>query len=129
MSDPLDLDLIGMVQQARIAHEAEAAPSQVASLYWLEARDGGQNPPATERAGCWSLLTTLASIDAQWNVIKKATEAGQLGYKAKTSGRGHATERVIQVMTYDAGDAADVARVRAALDALGFDGGWVYQRG
>jgi hypothetical protein len=128
MSDKPNLDLIGMVQRARMAHDAETKPSQVASLYWLEAKRSGGGSAPTERAGHWLIRTTLRDVDARWAAIRAATEAGTLGYKSKVSGRGDADARVIHVMTYDADDTADVARVRAALRDLGFDGDLVYER-
>lgn len=33
-----NLDLIGMVQQARMQHDAGAAPSQMDAVYWIEAK-------------------------------------------------------------------------------------------
>ncbi len=128
MNDKPDLDLIGMVQQARMAHDAEAKPSQVTSLYWIEAKRQGTGAAPTARAGHWLIRTTLAEVDAHWAAVKAATEAGKLGYKSKVAGRGQVDERVIHVVTYDADDAADVARVRAALRDLGFDGDLVYVR-
>lgn len=128
MSEKPNLDLIGLVQQARLAHDAAAQPSQVTARYWLEARGGGTQPTPTVRAGCWALRVPLSAIDARWAAVRQATEAGLLGYKAKTSGRGSEDERIIQVMTYDADDAADVARIRAALRAPDLDGDWVYER-
>ena len=73
-------------------------------------------------AGYWLIRVTLATVDAAWAKIKAATEAGKLGYKSKvaTIGYSSADERVIHVMTYDANDAADVARVGDALRELGY---------
>ena len=34
--DNPDLDLIGMVQRARMALDAETQPSQVSAVYWIE---------------------------------------------------------------------------------------------
>src|SRR4051812_40919066 len=128
MSDKPNLDLISMVQQARIAHDADAKPSQVTSLYWIEAKRQIEGAAPTARAGHWLIRTTLREVDAQWAAIKAATEAGKLGYKSKVAGHGQPHERVIHMMTYDADDAADVERVRAALRELGFDGDLVYER-
>lgn len=122
MSDKPDLDLIRRVQQARAEHDAQAQPSRVAAVYWIEAKRQTAGNPPTPRAGHWQILTTVQQVDAHWALVKAATEAGRLGYKAKvaTAGRAHPDERVIHVMTYDAADADDVARVGAALRALGF---------
>jgi hypothetical protein len=119
-----DLDLIGMVQRARMAHDADAKPSQVAAVYWIEAKPRNPTSAPTPRAGSFSIRTTLAQVDAQWAAIKAATEAGTLDYKSKVATASHsgaADERLIRVLTYDADDSADVARVRDALAALGFD--------
>jgi hypothetical protein len=118
-----DLDLIGMVQRARMAHDADAQPSKVSAVYWIEAKRQTQAAAPTPRAGSFAIHTTLAHVDAHWAAIKAATEAGTLGYKAKvaTSSHGGSLDaRLIRVLTYDADDSADVARVRTALAALGF---------
>lgn len=122
MSDQPDLDLIRRVQQARAEHDAQAQPSQIAAVYWIEAKRQVAGSPPTSRAGFWLIRTTLLEVDAYWAVIKTATESGDLGYKSKvaTAGRRQPNERVIHVMTCDAADAADVARVGDALRALGF---------
>jgi hypothetical protein len=119
-----DLDLIRMVQNARMQHDAEAMPSQSGGVYWIEAKRRDSDPQPTSRAGYWLIVTTASEADALWAAIKAATEAGQLGYKSKvaTASRGGPyDERMIHVMTYDADDGADVARVRAALAVLGVD--------
>ncbi|MCC6803121.1 MAG: DUF1917 domain-containing protein [Anaerolineae bacterium] len=122
MSDKPDLDLIRRVQQARAELDAQAQPSRIAAVYWIEAKRQMAGSPPTPRAGHWLIQTTIQQVDAQWALVKAATEAGRLGYKSKvaTAGRAHPDERVIHVMTYDADDADDVARVGDALRALGF---------
>ncbi len=119
-----NLNLINLVQQARMQHDADATPSQVHAAYWIEAKRPADAPATglTPRAGYWRIQTTLDSVDALWAKIKTATEAGQLGYKSKvaTASRdAHAHSRVIHVLTVDADDAADVERVRTALEQLG----------
>jgi hypothetical protein len=126
-----DLDLIGMVQRARMAHDADAKPSQVSAVYWIEAKPKRATAAPTPRAGSFAIPTTLAQVDDQWARIKAATEAGTLGYKSKVATASHSgapDERLIRVLTYDADDSADVARVRAALHALGFTGELAYER-
>ncbi len=125
-----DMELINRVQQARMAHDAEAVPSQAAGVYWIEAKRQAAGPGPTPRAGHWRIVTTAAEVDLLWARIKAATEAGLLGYKAKVttaSRSGQADEREIHVVTYDADDGADVARVRAALMALGIREKLAYQ--
>jgi hypothetical protein len=128
VSDKHSLDLIRMVQQARMAHDADAVPSQVTPRYWIEAKRQAEGAAPTTRAGHWLIRTTVAQVDAQWAVIRAATEAGTLGYKSKVAGGERDEDRVIHVMTSDADDAADVERVRLVLERLGFPGA-AYVRG
>lgn len=129
--DPLNLDLIRMVQQARMMHDNEAVPSKITGIYWIECkRNEGDYPAITPRTGEWRIFTTLAEVDAHWLKIKEATEAGKLGYKSKVSTLspdGDASRRLICVRTYDADNNADVERIRLALESLGFSE-LVYQR-
>lgn len=127
-----NLDLIGMVQRARMAHDAAAKPSDVSAVYWIECKPRVEVMP-TPRAGEWVIETDVSAVDALWARIKQATEDGRLGYKSKvsTAPRGRdqpLTQRVIVVRTVDADDAADVARVQAALAALGVSDGLRYVR-
>jgi len=122
-SSPPNLDLIQLVQRARMQHDAQAVPSQISGAYWLESKPAAPAQTPTARAGEWRIETTLAEVDALWESIKQATENGQLGYKSKVStapahGQANSLARLIVVRTYDADDAADVARVEAALCVL-----------
>jgi len=128
--DQPNLDLIEMVQRARMAHDAEAQPSQVAAVYWIEAKRQIEGAAPTPRAGYWLINTTIQAVDALWAQVKAATAAGKLGYKSKvaTASRADPNARVIHIMTYDADDTADVERVRAALHDLGLGGDLVYVR-
>ena len=129
----LNLDLIQMVQRARMAHDAAAVPSQVSNAYWIEAKPLQPRSNPTPHAGNWVILTTLAEVDGLWERIKQATQAGGLGYKAKVSTmpgpkQSRADARMILVSTFDADDAADVQRVCEALRALGVTAELQYQR-
>ena len=119
--DKPNLDLINLVQRARMAHDADAKPSQVAAVYWIEAKPRESAPAPTSRAGHWLIRASITDVDAVWAAVKAATERGELGYKSKvaTASRHRANERLIYAMTYDADDAADVQRVGDALRALG----------
>jgi hypothetical protein len=140
MSDPQkpekpNMDLIQMVQNARMMHDDEAMPSQVPGVYWVEAKCQIPDAPSpTARAGEWRIPTTVEAVDALWTTIKRATEAGELGYKSKVStspaqGQSERDQRMICVRTYDADDSADVERVRQALLELGIaDAAMNYQR-
>lgn len=127
-----DLDLIQRVQKARMMHDNAATPSDVSAVYWIEAKCATENCQSpTPRSGQWVLNTTLEDVDALWETIKKATEAGQLGYKSKVSTASRSGlpggPRTICVRTYDRADADDVQRVRHALEKLGIKGEWQYE--
>lgn len=129
-----NLDLIAMVQQARMQHDADAVPSQVGGVYWIEAKpQQGDYPSPTSRAGQWVIPTTVKAVDDLWTSIKSATRSGKLGYKSKVStapanNQGHPDDRIIHVCTYDADDSADVKRVRAALNEIGITAEISYTR-
>jgi len=130
--DKADLDLIQMVQKARMMHDAETKPSEVAAVYWIEVKcqtDDCKSP--TARAGQWVLDTIADQVDAQWALIREATEQGKLGYKSKVSTAGRsgtrADSRTIAVRTYDSADAHDKARVLEVLRSLNIPGEWRYE--
>jgi len=121
---PPNLDLIQMVQAARLAHDADVLPSQVLGVYWLEVKRESPGPGPTPRAGRWVIETTAGEADALWVLIRAATRDGRLGYKAKAATAARAggidrDQREIHIETVDADDAADVERVRVALETLG----------
>lgn len=121
----LNLDLIQMVQEARMQHDATARPSELAAVYWIEAkRPQGDYPPPTANAGEWRIPLTAKTVDAIWAQVKALTVAGKLGYKSKVSTRPAAGQadpdaRLLCVRTYDARDQTDLARVKAALRGIG----------
>ncbi len=121
----LDLDLIQMVQRARMLHDESAVPSEMAAVYWIEAkRREGEYPAPTANAGEWRVKLRVEDADAVWERVKALTVAGELGYKSKVStrpaaGQADPDERLLCARTYDAADGADVARVGEALRALG----------
>ena len=121
----LNLDLIQMVQNARMQHDATARPSALAAVYWIEAkRRQGDFPKPTAMAGEWRIPLSLQNVDNVWEQVKALTIAGELGYKSKVStrpaaGQADPDERLLCVRTYDAGDAVDVERVGQALRAIG----------
>lgn len=131
--DQPDMDLISMVQRARQAYDAEANPSDVPAVYWIEAPyTGGDANAPTPRSGQWVLTVDVTDVDSLWAQVKAATEAGKLGYKSKVSTasnvEGQSNLRVIAVRTYDADDEADVKRVRDALAEITGEADWRYQR-
>ncbi len=124
----LNLDLIQMVQKARLLHDATARPTELAAVYWIEAkRRQGDFPAPTARSGEWRSRLTVQNVDAIWEQVKALTIAGELGYKSKVStapaaGQANLEERLLCARTYDAADRADVQRVKAALLGLGLRG-------
>lgn len=127
MSDqpkPPNMALIHMVQQARLAHDREAQPSDHGMIYWIELKCPLPTPAPTPRSGEFRLYTTRDAVDALWAVVKTATLAGDLGYKAKVSTSptpDHAVSdgRTICIRTYDADDPADLTRISDTLASLG----------
>lgn len=65
-----NLDLIQLVQQARMAHDCDATPSAVSTMYWIESKPLSPVPAPTARAGEWVIETTLADVDDLWAKIK-----------------------------------------------------------
>lgn len=125
-SSKLDMDLINMVQNARMQHDQDAIPSQVPGVYWIEAKDPAPENAPTPRTGEFRIATTVDVVDEQWQLIKSATESGKLGYKSKvstapTDGTLHGKQRLICVRTYDADDTDDVERIKNTLLELGFE--------
>lgn len=121
---PPNLDLIQMVQRARMQHDANAVPSEMSGVYWIEVKPDGQTNPPTPRAGMWLVETDAARLDSQWAAVRAATQTGLLGYKSKAStrprgGQGGPDARVICICTYDRADVTDVERVHTALAELG----------
>ena len=121
----LNLDLIQMVQKARMMHDETARPSDIPAVYWIEAKGpAGDYPPPTSNAGEWRIPLTAETVDAVWEQVKRATAAGKLGYKSKVStrpaaGQSHPEERLLCVRSYHAGDQADVERIKQALLDMG----------
>ncbi len=121
----MNLDLIEMVQCARMMHDADARPSDYAAVYWIEVkRKAGDYPAPTVNAGEWRARLTVATVDVVWEGVKRATVAGELGYKSKVStrpaaGQADPDERLLCARTYDAHDVEDVERVKLVLHELG----------
>lgn len=122
-----NLDLINMVQNARMMHDQSARPSDYAAVYWIEAkRKTGDYPQLTVNTGEWRIKLTVEDVDAMWELVKQATEQGKLGYKSKVStrpayGQADPDERLICVRTYDADDSQDVERIKQVLLEIGFE--------
>ena len=61
-----DLDLIQMVQRARMLHDQSARPSDYSSVYWIEAKRQVAGPAPTANAGEWRATLPAAEVDAIW---------------------------------------------------------------
>ncbi len=126
-SGDLNLDLIQMVQRARLLHDASARPSDYDAVYWIEAKravSGAEYPAPTANAGEWRVALHIDRADALWQRVKSLTAAGALGYKSKIStgpaaGQTDRAARLLCLRTYDAADRADVERVKQALLDMG----------
>ena len=124
-SNQPNLDLINMVQNARMMHDETARPSDYAAVYWIEAkRKHGDYPPLTPNTGEWRIKLTVENVDAIWEQVKQATVAGKLGHKSKVStrpaaGQADPDERLLTVRTYSADDVDDVERIKSELEAMG----------
>ncbi len=133
-NNPLDLDLINMVQNARMMHDQTARPSDYSAVYWIESkRKQGDYPAITPNTGEWRIKLDVKNVDAVWEKVKIATENGELGYKSKVStrpaaGQTHPDERLLCVRTYNADDTGDVQRVKTALIDMGLSDTLVYSR-
>lgn len=124
-SPDLNLDLIQMVQNARMMHDATARPSDYSAVYWIEAkRKQGDYPAPKPDMGEWRVELHSDTIDEVWERVKTATEQGELGYKSKVStrpviGQTEPEQRLLVVRTYSASDTADVERIKEVLIEMG----------
>ena len=83
-SPDLNLDLIQMVQRARMLHDESAVPSAMAAVYWIEAkRRQGDFPAATANAGEWRVKLRVDTVDEVWERVKALTLAGELGLQVE----------------------------------------------
>ncbi|MCU0474722.1 MAG: DUF1917 domain-containing protein [Anaerolineae bacterium] len=129
---PPNLDLIQMVQRARMLHDADAKPSEMDGNYWVEHKPSVPVAPPTPRAGRWVIETDIDQLDALWERVKQANAQGELGYKAKATAKARngtdPRQRLIVVCVADSDDAADVARVRGVLESMGLGAALHYER-
>ena len=105
------------------------------ALEWLQVeRPPGPDLDLTERAGVWIVAVALGSFEHAWAAIRAATAAGQLGPRARVVPAGTyrlpkawtGPQLVIEVVTYDSTDEADVWRVRQAIRSLGITAALTY---
>jgi hypothetical protein len=102
------------------------SPSHDTKNFWHVTSDlTRKQKHSTVRSGKWLVFVPPEQLDAKWEVIRRATEEGKLGFSSKVSTarpspNASGSERVICVHTYDSDDEADVLRVREVLRDLGF---------
>lgn len=116
----------GLRGDRRLPQAQEPQPSTCTADNWLWTERFPDGYPAfTERSGKWLVFVPVADVDTWWAKIKRATQSGRLGGRAKVSTarpNSHAIndrERVICVYTYDGYDQSDMMRVREELRQLG----------
>jgi len=111
-----------------IPYPTEGAPSDptLRQLGWLYAlRETPGYPDATERSGKWMAFVKLDEVDAFWERVRTAIQAGKLGDMAKVgttpsaNKAGGIEHRVVCIYSYDSADEDDVWRIRASLRELG----------
>ena len=65
-----NLDLINMVQNARMQHDKTARPSDYAAVYWIEAkRNAGDYPAPTPNTGEWRIKLIMENVDVVWGGV------------------------------------------------------------
>ena len=117
---------IKTMQREKSLPYSDAKPSEVTEVYWIYAsRKKGEYPNSTPRSGKWLIFSDIKVVDEVWAKIKKATEEGKLGDRAKVSTAKpnplatDPNKKVICVYTYDWTDEVDVRRIREELRKLG----------
>jgi len=101
-------------------------PSKATDSYWLHAkRINGDYPLHTKKGGKWLIFVPVSQVDGVWEKVKRATEEGRLGGKAKVAtakpnpNARNPDIKVICVYTYDWTDEDDIRKVRHELHQLG----------
>jgi hypothetical protein len=101
-------------------------PSEEFDDYWIYAQNTRVDYPEIWRSGKWLIFCRKGeALDATWEKVVEALDAGKLGRSAKVSTMKHKPhesspdEGVICVYTYSFDDLQDVRRVRQALRELG----------
>ena len=119
-------NFIKAARRAILSKFADAKPSEVTEIPWINAENKVEShPKTTDKSGKWLIFVPVENIDLFWAEIKKATEEGKLGQASKvaTAKSNPNTidpkKRVICVYTYDWSDESDVLRVREELRNLG----------
>jgi hypothetical protein len=108
-------------------------PSETFDDPWVWAESPSFKEEETPRSGKWMIFISQEHHDATWEVIRVATESGELGFLAKAATafenplRGAARSLLTCVYTNDYSNHEDVRRVLVALRQLGFTGRLSYK--
>ena len=126
---PAEVEAAATTDRRRPATEAREStderPSRYTGDYYLHATAPHAADGSVRRPGKWLIFVSRSRVDALWENVRRAVQAGRLGHAAKVSTAlpnplsPDPKKHVICVYTGDEEDAADIRRVRAALRALG----------
>lgn len=103
----------------------DTRPSRFTGDYYLHAVGPQPAEGLVRRPGKWLIFVSRSRIDALWESVRRAVQAGRLGHAAKVSTAlpdplsPDPKKHVICVYTADEDNPTDVRRVRDALRALG----------
>jgi Bles03-like protein len=116
------------VAEPRVAATAAGErPSSFTGGHYLHAAGPQSEEGSARRPGKWLVFVSRSRIDALWNVVRRAVEAGRLGHAAKVSTAlpdpmsPDPKKHAIFVYTGNEDDPTDVRRVREALRQLGIN--------
>jgi hypothetical protein len=103
----------------------DTRPSRFTGDYYLHAAGPQPAEGLVRRPGKWLIFVSRSRVDALWESVRRAVQAGRLGHAAKVSTAlpdplsPDPKKHVICVYTADEDNPTDVRRVRDALRALG----------
>jgi hypothetical protein len=119
------IQVSGFVESAAADPTIDERPSRFTGDYYLHAAGPQPAEGSARRPGKWLIFVSRSRVDALWDEVRRAVEAGRLGHAAKVSTAlpnplsPDPKKHVICVYTGDEDDPADVRRVRDALRQLG----------
>lgn len=64
---------------------SDARPSEITDVYWIYVKRKKGKYPQPRRSGKWLVFVDIKNVDEVWAKIKKATEGGRLGARAKVA--------------------------------------------
>jgi len=109
----------------RAVTSTEPRPSQFTAEHYIHAKGPEPAEGTPRKPGKWMIFVTRSRVDAMWDEIRRAVQAGRLGHTAKVSTAlpdplsPDPKKHMICVYTANEDDAAEVRRVRAVLRGLG----------